>query len=60
MPARSGVIATGLVAVAVSVGVVIIVVGPVAVAADAAEMVAQSGAPTVDPADVPPRPTPAK
>jgi hypothetical protein len=52
MPARSRVIATGLVAVAVSVRVVRIVVGPVAVAADAPKMVAQSGAPTVDPTDV--------
>jgi len=52
MPARPGVITTGLVAVAVSVRVVRIVVGPVAVAADAPEMVAQSGAPTVDPTDV--------
>jgi len=42
----------GLVAVAESVRVVRIVVEPVAVAADAPEMVAQSGAPTVDPADV--------
>ena len=49
MPARSRVITTGLVAVAVSVRVVRIVVGPVAVAA---EMGVQSAVSATDPTDV--------
>jgi hypothetical protein len=55
MPARSRVITTGLVAVAVSVRVVRIVVGPVAVAADAAaEMGVQSAVSATDPTNVAP------